>query len=77
MSEPKIFINFKKSNKMKLEKMNLVSLNAEELVSIDGGRRFPSIDWKKWQDRGEKLLTAIGLMDFADRFMEGWNSHKC
>lgn len=62
---------------MNLEKMNLVSLNTEELVSIDGGKKIPSVDWKKWQERGEKFLTAIGLADVMDRFMDGWNSHKC
>lgn len=61
---------------MNLEKLNVTELNAEELVSIDGGRKI-RIDWKKWQERGEKFLTGIGLMDIANRFMDGWNSHQC
>lgn len=62
---------------MNLEKLNLESLNTEELASIDGGRRLPKIDWKKVGDTLEKIGTYIGIADAIDRFSDGWNSVDC
>lgn len=62
---------------MKLKNLKVQELNAQELISINGGIKFPNINWKKWKERGEQFLNIIGLVNVADRFMEGWNSHQC
>lgn len=60
---------------MKLEKLNLTELTSEELLTIEGGRKFPS--WEKIKKYGGQILTAIETLDVVDRFIDGWNSHKC
>ncbi len=57
---------------MNLSNLNVVELNAQEVKEIEGGNR-----WKRIGDALEKFAIGIGLVDAADRFMEGWNSHKC
>ena len=56
---------------MNLSNLNVVELNAQEVKEIEGGNR-----WKRIGDALEKFAIGIGLVDAADRFMEGWNSHK-
>lgn len=67
--------NFVKLITMKLENLKVEELNAQELVSIDGGKRLPS--WEKIKEIGAKILVAIESIDIVDRFMDGWNSHRC
>lgn len=44
---------------MNVEKMNLESLNTEELASIDGGRRLPKVDWRKVQTKLEDTWNCV------------------
>lgn len=50
------------------------ALNEQELREIEGGKRIP---WRKIFDYADDLLTAIGVMDAIDQFVEGWNSVDC
>lgn len=58
---------------MNLEKFNLVELNAIELTSIDGGRKFPKINWKgAWETTKTKVKEAwCCVSDFASGVWEG------
>ena len=52
---------------MNLEKLNLVELNAQEAVVIDGG---------SWLRALERIGAAIGVYDAISDFKEGWNPVK-
>jgi hypothetical protein len=56
--------NFK-NLKMNLNNLNLVELNAQEVVEVEGGGKGT---WIK------KLFDAAGVYDAIDDFMTGWNS---
>ena len=54
---------------MKLENLNLVELDAQDLMVFEGGGRGRVI-----VKYGRKFLEWAGVFDAVDSFVEGWNS---
>jgi hypothetical protein len=57
---------------MNLEKLNLVELNAQEIVEVEGGGKIKTI-----KKIAEKVWNWLGVADAIDEFAAGWNSVDC
>jgi len=51
-----------------LKKMNVVELNEDELVQINGGNFW------RW---GKLIYDALRIQEAINRFTDGWNSVEC
>ena len=65
-SETKIFTNFKIKNKMK--NLNLIELNAQELIEIEGGKSGG------WTWLAEQIIDHWD--EIKSGFRDGWNAYK-